>query len=247
MLIFLCALQSKYASRDWERVSYLCGRTIQSLSNQTIPQFKIFLVCNEVPDLKFRCPQLEVICGHFPLPEPNTKSRMTDKFAKLGAGAYAARSLAPAHFMAVDADDYVSNRLAAFVAAHQEANGWYFDTGYVHEHGSRWVLLQQNFHLLCGTSTIIRYTLEDLPSSPRREESPHSLVYLGHGVRKDRMEELGRPLAPLPFPGAMYEVGTGENDSGFSLRTWPGFRVTFDRLLRLRPLTSKMRREFTLS
>ena len=244
VLVFLCAVQSRAASKDWARVSALCNRTIASICAQTSPEFKVVLVCNEAPQLTVRSPRLEILTHDFPLPEPNTKSRMADKFEKIGFAAYAVRNLAPAYFMTADADDCVSNRLVHFVETQHEAHGWYLDESYMHEQGSRWVFLRDNFHVFCGTSSIIRCTPEDLPSAAKREESRPSLVYVGHTQIKAHMESIGRPLAQLPFRGAIYEVGTGENDSGLSLRSWPSIRTGIKRLARTRPMTESIRREF---
>ncbi len=38
-----------------------------------------------------------------------------------------------------------------------------------------------------------------------------------HLYLADDLEAAGHPLAPVPFPGALYRVSTGENHSGVSL------------------------------
>ena len=52
------------------------------------------------------------------------------------------------------------------------------------------------------------------------------------------------PLTPLPFPGVIYEVGTGENDSGTSMRGWPGVRTFASRMLHMRWLSAQLKSEF---
>jgi hypothetical protein len=171
---------------------------------------------------------------------------MTDKFAKLNFGAYAARSLAPAYYMAVDADDRVSNRLAQFVQDSPSVYGWYFDYGYLHKRDSKSLSLTKNFNLLCGSSSILRCQKEDLPSSPDRRNSTPSLIHLGHTVIRERMNAMGRPLTPLPFPGAVYETGTGENDSGISTTRWGGSGISklAQRFWQRRRLDSRRASEF---
>jgi hypothetical protein len=244
MLVFLCALQSRAASKNWDRVAVLCDRTIASLCAQAGGPFKVVLICNDVPLLTTHSPHLEILRHDFPLPEPTTRSRMEDKFRKLGFGAYAMRQLAPAHFMTVDADDCVSNRLAPFVEQNEGANGWYVEHGYLHEQGAQVLFKTASFHTKCGTSSIVRCTADDLPRAAMRTPSDNAIVFQGHTIMKAHMEKIGRPLAPLPFPGVIYEVGTGENDSGTSMRRWPGVREFASRLVRTRWLTARIRSEF---
>jgi hypothetical protein len=106
------------------------------------------------------------------------------------------------------------------------------------------VLVTRSFYLFCGSSHIIRCTAADLPDDPRRSHSTPSTILVGHHNLTSHMGTVGRPLKPLPFPGAIYEIGTGENDSGSTLRTWPGVRETLRRLPLLRPFTGRLRREF---
>lgn len=244
MLIFLCPLQSRESAKNWKQVLGLCRATIKSICAQTNKNFKVFLICNEDPGIGTNLPHVEVLTGAFPAPKTQHE-RMLDKYAKLNLGAYAARSLAPSHFMKVDADDRVSNRLAQLVSDNPNSNGWFFEKGYLHQQNSRFVYLQSRFHTICGTSAIIRCTEEDLPSSASRDESRFSLIHLGHHLTVESMRELNRPLEPLPFPGAMYEIGTGENWTGISYKSWPGFSAFLKRSMAIRFKTKKICDEFS--
>jgi hypothetical protein len=212
--------------------------------SQVSMQIEVFLVGTDDPGLEIVDPRLHVICDAFPIPGPGTTARATDKYLKLNRGLFEARSLAPCFYMLVDADDCLSENLATYAEAHPESNGWFVQTGYRHEYGSRWVLATRSFDLLCGSSHIIRCSAADLPDHPDRSHSTPSTILVGHHNLTNHMDKIGRPLKPLPFPGVIYEVGTGENDSGITLRRWPGARETLRRLMVLRPFTARLRREF---
>src|ERR1700712_941174 len=145
MLIFVVALQSRRASRNWGLVCRLWERTLRSICAQTGGEFRVCLVCNERPETGFTHPAVTIIDRDFPLPGPTTAERMQDKWLKLKHGLVAARSLAPAHVLIMDADDCVHRGLAALCAAHPREIGWRFDTGYVRDEGSRWLFLRRNF------------------------------------------------------------------------------------------------------
>ncbi len=179
MLVFLLPLQSPGASRDWGRVSRLAERTLRSICRQSSDSFRVVLVCNRRPETDFTHPALTVIEEDFPVPATR-EERMADKSRKINRGAVFARAWAPFHLMLADADDCVSKRLAGFVQEHPAANGWYCQTGYVHDQGSPFVYRRSSFHLLCGTSHVIRCQSGDLPARAGEADEDYWLLSHGH-------------------------------------------------------------------
>lgn len=55
---------------------------------------------------------------------------MDDIAKRVVAGLLSVQDLQPSHVMSVDADDCISNRIAAFVNQQKESNGWFVDSGY---------------------------------------------------------------------------------------------------------------------
>lgn len=247
MLAFIIPLQSPLASNNWPRVSMLATRCLASILAQTNPDFKVVLVCNELP-VGFRPdPRVTILQRDFPLPGKSSQARMEDKWLKVRYGLAALRQIAPCHVMVVDADDLVSNRLAGHVAKYPDANGWIFETGLLHDEGSKLIYQQKkDFHLMCGTSSIIRLERDDLPLSEQDETRSCLVLRSGHRLIEKEMERIGKPLFPLAFPGAIYILGTGENDSGFSLKGWRSKRVLLQKLLNYRFVSSCIRQEFGL-
>ena len=244
MLIFIMALQSPYASKDWSRVSKLCERTLRSVCAQSNAAFKVFLVCNSRPLTEFTHPALTVIEQDFPLPEETSRSRMEDKWRKLKTGLLAARQDKPAFVMMMDADDCVHCDLADYVARNSGSVGWTFDQGYVHDEGSSWIHKRSNFSDHCGSSAIIRLDPSDYPRSMSESSDNYFILANGHSTIKHFMISRGTPLHNLPFPGAVWMTNTGENDSGTRIAGWQGFGRIVERLRTARPLTNDLKSTF---
>jgi hypothetical protein len=171
---------------------------------------------------------------------------MHDKWRKVKRGLIAARDLAPAHFMCVDADDCIHRGLAAFADSHPDQAGWFMETGYMHDEGSRWLFRRANFHGTCGSSSIVRCQRDELPASMEDAEDPFPILRFGHTGIREGMIGLGRPLAPLPFIGAVYNTATGENHTSVAVRNWRGKKMLLQKLLQSRLLTRSLREEFGL-
>jgi len=246
MLVFILALQSPEASKDWHQVSRLCERTLRSVCAQTSPAFRVFLVCNVRPEISFIHPHLSIIERDFPVPDATSAARMNDKWRKLKVGLVAARQLAPAHVMFVDADDCVHSGLAEHVSRHPDAHGWSMTEGYFHDEGSRWIYRRKDFYNFCGSSAIVRLAPSDFPQSESDPKEKCFILENGHRTIKQYMSERGAPLQPLPFVGSVYMTGTGENDSGIRMSGWQGRRHTLRKLWAARPLTKRIRSDMGL-
>jgi hypothetical protein len=246
MLVFIVPLQSPRASSDWARVSALCERTLRSLCGQVSGEFRVFLVCNQAPVISFTHPDLTIIEDHFPTPERTTAARMFDKHEKLKRGMIAARSLAPSHVMFADADDCVFRGLAEWCGKNPEHPGWYLSDGYIYTEGSRWLYRPQDFDQICGTAAVVRCEPGDFPREMSDPKADFFMIDCGHFEFRNPERTRGRNLEPLPFPGAVYVTGTGENDSGTSLREWQGKKMMIKKLFNSRPLTKRLRADYGL-
>jgi hypothetical protein len=243
MLYFIVPLRSRAASKDWNKVSRLCERTLRSICQQTSSQFRVFLVCRDRPEMDFAHPNLRIIQEDFPIPEPEKKPQRVDKYKKLRRALIAVREEGGGHVMAVDADDLVHRSLAALVEANPNSDGWFFPHGYSYDEGGQWLEKHFDFYLRCGTSNIIRIGCEDLPADTDSPTEKYFFLCNGHNVIADFMARSGKPLKALSFPGAVYVKDTGENLSGPPLKG-SGVRAHVSRLSRLRLLTPRHRAIF---
>jgi hypothetical protein len=173
-------------------------------------------------------------------PRTGLAAVLRDKGTKLAVGLLRARQLGASHVMFVDADDFVSRQIAGFVTHHPHVLGWVITDGWRYN-AERAVVRRHrgDFHLQCGSSHIVRtdvfrpFTASTTASQAR--------LYAGFGAQLERWmgshmhihDDL--PLQPLPFPGALYRVGTAESHSGNSLAGWS------------RPVSVSMAKEFAIA
>jgi hypothetical protein len=245
MLVFVVPLKSAAVSNSWERVTRLVERTVRSACAQTCPEFRVIVVCHEVPEIRVDDRRLEFLRVGFPPPEPSTENQRKDKSRKVLAGLWRSLIHHPSHVMMLDADDCVSNRLSGHVAGHTDANGWYIAKGYFYHEGMESVHVERRrFHQWCGSSHILKPELLELPPPSSSDN-----WRLKHGRLAPQMRKRGTPLKPLPFPGAVYLISHGENFNDYRSVLWPSnpAKRWLRRMLYCRPLTPAMRAEFGLS
>jgi len=216
MLVFVIPLKSSQVSKDWDLVSQLFERCLKSVCNQTSDKFRVIVVCHEKPNIGFSHPYITYIEVDYPLPGQQLKelgleqevdwkgtevfSRDIDKGRKLLNGLAYAEKFSPSHVMVVDADDCVSKNIAKFVEQNPDCNGWYIKKGYLYHENWQFLKVKfKDFNLICGSSVIIKYEL--YPLLFNKYQYQHRKTLLDNEIA----------LQPLPFRGAIYSVGNGEN------------------------------------
>jgi len=248
MLVFIISLRSPAVAGNWRIISELCTRTLESCCSQSVDAFRVLLVCNKPPESLPSLRPLTVIAEDFPVPQTK-QEQLVDKYRKIQRGLIYARPWAPFYWMKVDADDCVSNRLAEHVASRSATPGWFFPQGYVYSEGASQVYLERrDFFRMCGTSSILFCgSADQLPQSMNQELREFDYLQIPHGELVEFMERVGRPLTALPFPGAVYCTGTGENWSGFSgVETFHSLKWKIRRFFNLKRLTPRIETEFAL-
>jgi hypothetical protein len=233
MLGFVTSLPHPVNCASYDRRCELLGDTLRSILGQTDPDLCVVIVANEPPVGGHlpADPRVEVVLVDFPPPhKPEgtpviTDAMYADKGGKLSVGTAAARRRGADSIMWVDSDDFVSNRLAAYANSQADAFGWYSDAGFFHVQGSRTVTpVAHDFHQRNGSTHVLRADLTGVPETieptmtrqqvidavgPKRVRS----IMGDHKWIVAYFADLGTPLAPLPFPAAIWEIGTGENFS----------------------------------
>jgi hypothetical protein len=138
----------------------------------------------------------------------------------------AAREFAPDYVMIFDADDYVSNRLAAFAASAPPSPGWVVTSGWMYSYTREVAKPIDGFNRTCGTSFIMSFDAYEVPALPagstQREiaDGFGERLYSVLGAHRNAREwfaEHSFTAVDLPFRGAVYNVDTGENHSGKAL------------------------------
>lgn len=244
MLAFIVPVKSAQVSRDWQRTSALLERTLKSICHQTSPDFRAIVVCNEQPKIDFHHDKIDYVHVDFLPPEKETHPiarGLTDKGRRVLKGLCYAQQFSPTHIMSVDADDCVSNQLAEFVTQHPDANGWYFESGWKYKENDAFIYIKyRRFYTLSGTANIVHFKHFDIPAEPEYDRGyGYYKFYVDHQKVKGFMKERHLPMQPLPFPGSVYVLSTGDNMSGNENN------LSFNRFSR-RKLSDRIRREFAL-
>jgi len=253
MIVFIVPLKSQEVSKSWIQTCQLFERCLRSICGQTDANFKVIVVCHENPNIQFSHPDVHYVEVNFTIPQDYLEKER-DKGKKVITGLLYARQFSPNHVMVVDADDCLSCHIAEFTNQHIHSNGWVLSKGYVYQENSDFIYYRKShFYSWCGTCNIMRFDLCPLPHQD--DDYPDNLIlyYSGKNHMKIRevLESKGASLADLPFIGAIYTIGNGENiyQKGFStIHNANRGKVLFfmKELLKFRLITSSIRKEFGL-
>jgi hypothetical protein len=215
-LAFIVPLRSSRVSKSWNQVCDLFERTLHSICNQSSLDFKVIVVCHEMPLIRFTSSHVTYIQVNFPLPYLvgdymlDCQAKDRDKNKKILTGLIHARESGCSYAMVVDADDCISNKIAEFVSRNKGSNGWFLDSGYEHKEGDSYVIVRKRkFHKMSGTSNILNLDLLKIEMDTPMEKVEHDFLF--HNIIVSIMRRRKKPLQPLPFPGALYITDTGEN------------------------------------
>ena len=254
MLVFIVPLKSSKVSTSWNSVCQLFERCVKSICNQTSKDFRVIVVCHEKPQINFTHSHVEYIEVDFPIPTSKYDSKEKDRTRKILTGLINAKKLNPSHIMFVDADDCLNRKIAEFVNLNSQANGWFVKKGYLYRNGMNSVrLMRKGFDQYCGTSNIIRYDLFGINQTKVEDEIVEKIHNnYRHREIKDTLAQKGAVLEPLPFAGAIYVIGNGENiyyeNAGIQKKSM-SFKTKLLRMKALldnRLLTKSFRNEFGL-
>jgi hypothetical protein len=231
MLAFITTLRHPHNSADYGRVESLLQNTLESLTRQSCNDYVAFVVGNRKPSFPMP-PRTVFVEVDFPPPSdvegPRTGPApvIWDKGTKNAIGLIAARGCRPHYVMPIDADDFVHRQVAAFVRDHQGHDGWVVKRGLVYSRARNAYRPRRRFFRVCGTSFIVPFEAYEVPASLTVSSTQHDIAeafgerlekILEHGFAFDYWRQHGRALEALPFPGAVYQMDTGENHSGNQL------------------------------
>ena len=257
MLCFVMALKSAAASANWSTVQRLFEQTLASVCSQTNADFCAIVVCDDKPTLRRPVHRsVHFLVQEVPVPgvkangeisiEEVYRQRKVDKWTKLAHGLVLAGEFRPDFVMLMDADDLVSCRLADHANRNKASNGWILKNGYNWRYSARWMEYTDYFN--CGTNAIVSSRLITFPKDVSNGSIQECvLLQSGHTTIEKTMQRQGTPLEPLPFPGAVYVRGHGDNDSGLvwpDPRGWQGLRFCLGSIRRSLALESIARRRF---
>jgi len=205
-IYFCMPLIGRSAAKDWQKVCRLLDQTLYSSLSQP-GDVRVFIACNEVPETSFGDDKrVRFLVMESPPPANITemrrdtrskRARVIDEVVASGGG----------YVVRVDADDLISNRLTRHIVADDNRVGYLFKRGYTYNVATKEFRLSRSFDRLCGTCGVIFLGPDDLGA----ESLPRKIARSGHTEFGQRCRAIGRPLAEVPFPAALYLTSHGES------------------------------------
>lgn len=230
MLVFVTSVRHPVNSCSFDRVVDLLNLSLKSILSQTNPGYEIVVVAN-AGSITRTIDRIHYVNVNFPAPSdaaiPTTgmSAIQIDRGTKYAAGLLYAKKLKPSYIMFFDCDDLLHNGITEYVNRNPGMYGWYIDKGYSLKVGCAHLNPIMDFHKRCGTSHIFQYNSLKSPRGVSYDSCQASIIeafgrgyiksVLGsHRLAVKMMHDIGRDLEPLPFFGAIWVLGTGENHSG---------------------------------
>lgn len=275
-IAFCTSLRAKALADDWPYHVWLLERVVDSMLAQTGRDAQVVVACHDLPESHLRQdPRVHFLPLDIEIPRRNFDDMSVDKVLKLSAGARWVVSRGDADYIAFnDADDLVTDRLAAFVEAHRGANGWYTASQRLYTYGGQMMRLQRIGGGFSGPCVIVRRDLLTFASPPfsgawvdlvlgggedryiaylsRHRREVCELAAVGHAYFRTFMTERGQPLAALPFPANVVinhkdSMSTTGGTFGYQVMSTLAYAKRMMRWLpSVRMVTGAVRREFKI-
>jgi hypothetical protein len=226
--IFLTSLMHPQTALDYSRVEATFAKTAQSVCSQTNQDFKFVVVCNAIPKLANKHPNVSYHVVDFPPATSGTDktSRRLDKATKIVAGLLSLRADTPTYVHIIDADDWVSRHLLSTLhSLAPHPTGWYISHGYSADLSALRIQAKHGLDRYCGSTFISNYTslMDMLKLDPQLDENSNQEDILaavptstlleiinahGYHALSSRFE---RSYALYPAQGIVWVRNTGEH------------------------------------
>ncbi|KMK66914.1 hypothetical protein [Puniceibacterium sp. IMCC21224] len=231
IVTFLIPLVGAHHVRDWAAVSARLATTLQSLLNQTNPNWRAVICCQTRPTLPDD-PRIT----HLPFDDPTPGN---DKWRKLAAlcDHLGALEPIPGYVMSFDADDLL-HRAAVAEMLERQARGYLVQSGYVMDYATGAIALadapnlsrplRKPFWKLCGSCTALYHD----PQMSEGGAFLRAMTQHEHRMFPYLARLAGHRLSPLSRPAVLYVLNHGENFGarrgrvGFKTRFVERFRIT---------------------
>lgn len=261
---FVIPLKPRKESSDWDNDMQLLNNTIRSILNQSVNNYKVFVVYSDEPTIQLKHDNLSYIKAPFPFWEfdqvslanpgkfPSNSRRLAerrfDKGRKILWGCKFAVEQGCTYLMSVDSDDLVSNKLVAYLEEKSNDNvaGWYVPKGYVFNTQTGKMNRQHSFHHLNGSTHIVRSNLIPIPDFTSGNWNDYSW-FVAHGWMCGRIKRLYNvELEPVSFPAIVYIAHQTNISPVFSLVNKKSFKNYLKRFFLGVALSNSIKEEFSI-
>jgi hypothetical protein len=274
---FLVPFASRKVKPKWEIACAHLRQTLRSIQNSSNGNYCVVVAGHEAPyfDVCFDSRFQFLSLNHPVLSHENYHvSLVRDKLTKIAAAwEYAKQTWNPSYVMKLDADDFISSKLTAWLDNKGGEAGYLMKHGWVWHSGSRFIERTEYLDRVCGSCLIIRSDLADrngpflteMEGVPFDEASStfaatdHYSLVPGSGISTLLLNDshqrcaaqfayLGHELATIPFDAVVYRTGNPDSSSRFGgfWRPKCTVRMLVGRIRRTRFITQTLREEFLL-
>jgi hypothetical protein len=274
---FLVPFASRKVKAKWEIACAHLRQTLRSIQNSSNGNYCVVVAGHEAPDFDvcFDSRFQFLSLNHPVLSHENYHvSLVRDKLTKIAAAwEYAKQTWNPSYVMKLDADDFISSKLIAWLDNKGGEAGYLMKHGWVWHSGSRFIERTEYLDRVCGSCLIIRSDLADrngpflteMEGVPFDEASStfaatdHYSLVPGSGISTLLLNDshqrcaaqftyLGHELATIPFDAVVYRTGNPDSSSRFGgfWRPKCTVRMLVGRIRRTRFITQTLREEFLL-
>jgi hypothetical protein len=233
MFIFLLALKHPDTANDYKNVERLLNTTLHSIIGQTHQEFKVIVVCNQLPSVEVKDERIHYHLVNFPAVTKqngklNVEQKFTDKGSKYLSGLLYAKQFNPSYVYILDSDDWVNHNLVKFLTTAPTHPIWYVDRGYFVNLDKKEYKKRGGLVRYCGSTFVYDYQFlmaeaniqqpVDIESTQTEliTASSHFFVVKllsNHLINFNYFKEKGYVPKALPFYSACWIQGTGENVS----------------------------------
>jgi hypothetical protein len=261
MLAFIIPLKPNTGS-NWKFECINLNQTLKSICNQDIDTFKVYVIYTDYPDIEYSSPFVEFVKFPFEIfsteyintVEKKSNSSFNDEIdykvydqgKRLLFGSFIARTNGFKFVMPVDADDFISNKLARWVHNHiDEKYGWFIDKGFIKYKNSKILIRVKKGMNNINCSTHILNT-DLLPKENINDLLPSMICFFAsHGYLQERIRiSHGAILKPIPFYALIYYIH-GYNWMGVeSFASKNRFKVLIKYILRGMLINKEINAEF---
>ncbi len=203
MLYFGIPFKARCVSTDWERVNADLERTLRSVLRQTDPRFRVILAYTDAPEFEIADERVEGL----QVPCISDTPHVRDKLHRVFEIGKRIRTHGGGTLMPVDADDWLSNRVAEWINERPQCDGFYARTGIELDERNGRLRVTPSFWKLCGTSIAVRFRPEELPD----EATSEHLLRKNHNFWLPQLQATGKTLHAFPSSPAIYRLYNRES------------------------------------
>ena len=205
-LVFIVPLRPKRGASEWHAVQQALQETLRSVKGSTRQDFLVVIAGHEEPDLGAAGdPRITFLRVPFDVPtSPKEGSEDMRRKRRFVAAWLRQKASKDCTFMFLDADDWISNRLVAYILATKGPDGFVVASGYkLDSRFGQLQLLRQDFDRSCGSSFILRLRSEELPACWQED---HFVFSAAHRNRRQACEAAGKVISEVSFPAVIYRI-----------------------------------------